>query len=146
VAAKGCYLTGKPMKKLVFIVVSVLALSCGKQEAEQPKKLLSEEQMVNMLYDISILQAINSYSPSKLDSSKVDARNYIYKKYKTDSLTFAQNHQYYASDLDVYADIQKKVAGKIEQDKIKYGIKKKETAKDSVKAGTSGPKIRKRTK
>lgn len=135
------------MKKLAFILVSALALSsCGNQGAEQPKKLLSEEQMVDMLYDISILQAINSYSPSKLDSSKVDARNYIYKKYKTDSLTFAQNHQYYASDLDVYAGIQKKVAEKIDQDKIKYGIKKKETAKDSVKGTSSGPKIRKRTR
>ncbi|AWH84059.1 DUF4296 domain-containing protein [Flavobacterium album] len=130
------------MKKLVYIALSALLFSCGEEKAEKPKHLLSEDEMVNILYDITLLQAISSYTPKALDDNKIDNRNYIYNKYKTDSLTFVQSNEYYASDLDVYEGIQKKVKEKIEQDKIKYGFKKKESP---ATTGT-GPKIRARNR
>ncbi|MEL1245603.1 DUF4296 domain-containing protein [Flavobacterium sp. DGU11] len=133
------------MRNIAYILLSVLLVSCGEEKAEKPKHLLQEDEMVNILYDITLLQAISSYTPKALEDSKIDNRNYIYKKYKTDSLTFALSNEYYASDLDVYDGIQKKVAAKIEQDKIKYGLKKNTVTPTANVTGT-GPKIRPRTR
>ncbi|WP_294824283.1 DUF4296 domain-containing protein [uncultured Flavobacterium sp.] len=135
------------MKKLTYILLSLLVVACAKQDAEKPENLLPEGKMVDILYDINILQAINSYTPQVLDSNKVEPKNYIYKKYSTDSLIFTQSHNYYAADLERYEEIQKKVADRVEKDKVKYGIKKKqEAAKPAVKNESSGPKIRPRTR
>jgi Domain of unknown function (DUF4296) len=131
------------MKKLAYILLSILLFSC-REEAEKPKNLLPEDKMVDMLYDITLLQSINSYNPKALSDNKVDAKNYIYKKYKTDSLTFVKSHEYYASDLEVYESMQEKVKEKIDQDKVRFGFKKKEDLKTDKKG--DGPKIRKRTK
>ena len=134
------------MKKLAFILVSLLLFSCGEETVEKPKNLLSEDKMVDMLYDISVLQAINSFMPQALDTNKVEAKHYIFTKYKTDSLTFAQSHEYYASDMEKYEGMQKKVAAKIAKDKVKYGLTKKEDVKPSGGDTSSGPKIRPRTR
>jgi hypothetical protein len=133
------------MKKLACILLSVLLFSCVDETVEKPENLLPEDKMVDMLYDISMLQAINSFTPQTLDSNKVEAKHYIFTKYKTDSLTFAQSHEYYASDMDKYEGIQKKIAAKIEKDKVSYGVKKKEEIKKEASGGSSEPKIRHRT-
>ena len=135
------------MKKLAYILSLFLLFSCGEEKAEKPKNLLPENKIVDILYDIAVLQAISSYQPKALDSSRVDAKNYIFKKYKTDSLTFTQSHEYYALDLKKYEGIQKKVAARIDQDMVKEGVKKKEVSggiKD--KNGALTPRIRKRSK
>ncbi len=135
------------MKKFLYIASFALLFSCRGEVAEKPDNLLPEGKMVDMLYDITILQAINSFTPQVLDRNKVQAKNYLFKKYKTDSLTFARSHEFYASDLDLYEGIQKKVAARIEKDKVKYGIKKKEdTINPTGKSDSSGPKIRPRTR
>ena len=55
------------------------------------------------MYDLSLLQAIRgSNNQSVLDSNGIDPATYIYKKYKIDSLQFAQNNRYYASDVKSY--------------------------------------------
>lgn len=133
------------MKKLAYILSLFVLFSCGEEKAEKPKNLLPEDKIVNMLYDIAVLQAISSYQPKALDSSRVDGKNYIFKKYKTDSLTFAQSHEYYAMDLKRYEGIQKKVAARIDGEMVKQGIKKK-VASGSTKDGSLKPRIRKRSK
>lgn len=108
------------MKKILVLFIATLFFACGSTEAEKPERLLGEKEMVNILYDISVLQAIRSFSTATLDSNKVDPRIYIYKKYKIDSLTFAQNQEYYASNLEQYESIQKQVLEKLTKNKEKY--------------------------
>ncbi|MXN92135.1 DUF4296 domain-containing protein [Flavobacterium sp. Sd200] len=105
------------MKKLVFILFAVLAVACNENTAPKPDKLLDKNEMVDILYDITLLQSIKSYQPATLDSNNVNTHNYIYRKYNIDSLTFAQNHLYYASDIEGYEKIQKKVTDRINKNK-----------------------------
>lgn len=114
------------MKKLAFILVSFLAFACSNETVPKPDHLLKEGDMVNILYDISLLQAIKSYQGQALEEGKVDAKNYIYKKYSIDSLTFAQNQAYYASKLELYESIQAKLAEKVKKEKEKFKAKKEE--------------------
>jgi len=125
------------MKKLVFILLSILAVSCGDELAPKPETLLSEDNMVDILYDVSLLQAIKSFKPQALDSSHVDPRNYIYKKYKIDSLTLAQNHIWYASNLEQYEKMQKRVVTRLEREKDKLKPKKKKNTTPAVNTDKS---------
>ena len=120
------------MKKLVFIFLALLVLSCKEELAPKPEHLLTEGDMVNILYDISILQSIKSFQPAVLDSNRVNPRTYIYSKYKIDSLIFAQNHTYYASNLEEYDKIQARVKERLKANTDK--LKPKKTPKKGTTA------------
>ncbi|ALM48862.1 hypothetical protein AMR72_08150 [Flavobacterium psychrophilum] len=105
------------MKKVILLLASVILFSCGDGAAEKPKRFLTEDEMVNISYDLSLIQAIKSYQPQALDDNKVDSKNYIYKKYKIDSLTFAQNNTWYAGNLEQYEKIQQRVTEKLNKQK-----------------------------
>ena len=108
------------MKKAAVLFVVIMIFSCTGGGAKKPERLLSEDEMVSILYDLSLLQAIQSTEPMKLQDKNVEATTYIYKKYKIDSLTFAQNHTYYASDIEGYQAIHKKVTDKLKAEKAPY--------------------------
>jgi len=110
------------MKKLILLSLTVFLFACGSKEIEKPDPLLSEKQMEDILYDISLLQAIKSVNPSVLDSNRVDSKRYIYKKYDIDSVTFAKNHAYYAANLEQYEKIQKRIVERLKLDKEKYPV------------------------
>lgn len=105
------------MKKLALILISFLVFACADEAVPKPDHLLNEGQMVDILYDISILQAIKSLHPQVLEEGKVDAKYYVYKKYSIDSLTFAKNQAYYASNLVMYESIQTKLTDRIKKQK-----------------------------
>jgi len=105
------------MKKFTLLLVSVIAFSCGGPAAEEPKRLLSEDEMVNIIYDINMIQSMRSFQPQALDDNNVDAKKYIFKKYKIDSLTFAQNNTWYASNIEKYDGILKKVSERVKKEK-----------------------------
>lgn len=115
------------MKKLVFIVVALFAVACNSEIAPKPEKLIEEEKMEDILYDMALIQGIKSYRPEVLDANGVDPRTYIYKKYAIDSLTLAQNHTWYASDLEGYDKIQQNVLDRLKADrtKLEKPVKKK---------------------
>lgn len=121
------------MKKRALIIISALLLAaCG--GPEKPKKLLGQEEMENIMYDISLLQAIRSFAPQKLAENNIDAHTYIFKKYKTDSLTLAQNQLYYAQDLKTYKKMQDNVSGR-----LKAELEKLTGKKDKAKAKPGSP-------
>jgi hypothetical protein len=104
------------MKKILpfLIVLSILA-SCKKEVVKTPKNLIEKEKMVNIMYDLSILEAIKIQNPSSLDTFKINSNLYIYKKYKIDSAQFAQNNIYYASDYKEYKKMYEQVKSRLDK-------------------------------
>lgn len=104
------------MKKLfaLFLLLTTL-ISCQNSAISKPDNLLDEEVMVNIMYDIYILEALKSQKAFVLEENKINANTYIYKKYKIDSLQFALSDRFYASDLDKYKEIFEKVNRRIEE-------------------------------
>ena len=105
------------MKRLAVILILLSTLSCGDKAVEKPDNLIAEDKMIDVLYDLSVLEAIRSQKPAVLDSNHVDVSNYVYKKHKIDSLQFASSTQYYASDIDNYKQMYEKVAAKLDDKK-----------------------------
>lgn len=123
------------MKKAIIVLLGALTLftACGKKEVEKPENLIGEDEMVDILYDITLLQAIKSYRPKDLKDNNVEVSTYVYKKYDIDSITFAESQSYYAANLEVYERIHKKVKDRMEIEKKKY-----EPEKDAEEKGVNG--------
>lgn len=107
------------MKQLLFLFVSLFVISCSKNPVPKPDNLLDEEKMVDIIYDISILQATDGSMPNKLTENNLKMDGYIFEKYKIDSATYRQNQLYYAANPRKYKKIHKKVIERLDQEKAK---------------------------
>lgn len=103
--------------KHVLFFFSCLFFACQKEKVKVPEKLIEEETMVSIFYDLSLLDAIRSNNSILLDENKIDPYTYIYKKYNIDSLQFAQNNIYYANDLKRYKSMYERVEKRLEEEK-----------------------------
>ena len=124
------------MKNIVFLFFSLLVLSCSKNPVPKPDNLLDEEVMVDIIFDISVLQATDGSMPNKLFENNIKMDQYIFEKYKIDSLTYRQNQNYYAADTRKYKKIYKKVIERLEEEKIKLDGTNKDSLGNSKNTNT----------
>ncbi|MEY4433517.1 MAG: hypothetical protein RLZZ44_1651 [Bacteroidota bacterium] len=117
------------MKKLVPFLAMLTFLGCKEEVVKKPKHLIERDQMVNIMYDLSLLEAIKYQNPAVLDSNQIRPKQFIYAKYKIDSLQLAQNNVYYASDYKNYKIMFDEVTKRIESDKKKALLLSKIEAK-----------------
>ncbi|RED24548.1 uncharacterized protein DUF4296 [Flavobacterium cutihirudinis] len=102
------------MKNFVLIILVVLlSVSCKKELVKEPKKLIEKGKMVDIMYDLAILEAMRYQNPLSLDSVDANPKKFILKKYKVDSLQFAQSNIYYAADYNTYKDMFDEVSKRI---------------------------------
>ncbi|MBS7256445.1 DUF4296 domain-containing protein [Flavobacterium branchiicola] len=102
------------MKNFVFIIlVLMLSVSCKKDLVKEPKGLIERKKMIDIMYDLSILEAMKYQNPLSLDSVDSDPKKFVLKKYKVDSLQFAQSNIYYAADYEKYKDMFDEVGKRI---------------------------------
>ena len=107
------------MKKILvkFCFIATL-LSCQNTVIEKPEKQIDEDVMVDILYDLSLLESIKSQNVSDSDNT-INISQYIYKKYKIDSIQFLQNNKYYASDVKNYKKMFEKVKDRLQNESNK---------------------------
>lgn len=119
----------------IFIVLSLLFFSCNREGVKKPSKLIEEDKMIDIIYDISVLDAILSVNQRTLEEHNVNSKTYIYKKYAIDSLQFAENSAYYASDLKKFKKMYEIVENRIiENKKIADSLSKKNQEEVNKKA------------
>lgn len=90
-------------------------IGCTNNPVPEPKKLLDEETMIEIMYDVALIEAAQATAPEQLSNNNISSKDYIYKKYKIDSITWIQNKKYYAGNLRKYKKMNKKVLEKIEK-------------------------------
>ena len=119
------------MKKIIllFIGLATLVSSCNNTGIEKPKNLLDEDEMVSIIYDLSLLDAIRSQNIG-VPNLTPTANQLLKDKYKIDSLTFAKNSQCYASDVSKYKEIYDRVKIRLDRENEKVNGKKTEIAVD----------------
>ena len=144
---KDCCLIDKIMeikKILLFLVVLSMFFSCKKELVKTPNHLIEKDKMVNIMYDLALLEAIKTQNPSSLDSFKINSNEYIFKKYKIDSLQFAQNNIYYAADYKEYKIMFEKIKSRLDKNKISVEklIKVKKKKADLLKKQQKKLKIK----
>lgn len=134
------------MKKSFLIVLFVLGLfSCGEAIVKKPDNLIKKEIIIEVITDLSVLEAIQSHNPALLELHNINPYEYVYKKYGIDSLQLVQSNMYYASNIKEYDAMYAKIKLKLEQQKAEIDssllqkIKKPEAAlsMDSVRSETA---------
>jgi hypothetical protein len=73
--------------------------------------------MTNIFYDLALIESAQGFLPRILSENKVTPKEFIFKKYKIDSLDFVQNNKYYASDVVLYKKIYEDVHEKLTKEK-----------------------------
>lgn len=120
------------MKQLIYLLCIVTAISCSKNPVKKPERLLEEEVMVDIIYDVSLLQAIEGAYPNKLIEQNIKPNQFIFEKYQIDSVTYKENQLYYAADSRVYKRIYKKVSERLDQNIQKAGKVINDPVKNNV--------------
>ena len=133
------------MKKSISLVVILAILGCKEDLVKKPDTLIEKSKMIDIMYDMALLEAVKYQNPAVLDSNQIHPKQFIYKKYKIDSLQLAQNNVYYAADYKSYKimfdEVVKRVIKEKKRavtiDKLKQKNNKKRIAKknkDSIAA------------
>ena len=138
------------MKKLIFIFLVLFSCSFTVEKKEVPDNLISEEEMINILYDMSLISVSKGINKRILENNGMKPKKYILKKYDIDSLQFVASNEYYSKDLERYLSIYEEVLNKLEVNRefIVDSIEnyKKERAKRSLEINKENPKNNKLTK
>ena len=120
------------MRKIFFLILTISALfSCGEEVIEKPINLIPKEKMIDILYDLAIINAAKSSGPKVMDNMNFEPMEYIYNKYQIDSIQFVTSDLYYASLPLEYEDIYKNLENRITKEKERF-IKSGERKKDSL--------------
>lgn len=104
------------MKKYFLIILAGVTISCSDNPVPKPEKLLNVEEMENILYDVSILQATETQTYN-VEPVSINISEFIYKKYSIDSTVFFQNQKYYSANIRKYKKMYKNVLDRIQTQK-----------------------------
>lgn len=122
------------MKKIIIILALgfFVTIGCKNNVIQEPKILIDRTTMVAILYDLSVLEAMRSINSSSTISYPT-ATAYIKNNYKFDSITFAQNSKYYASDAKEYKKMFDEVKERLSEEAIQLNGGKKQADAVDVK-------------
>ncbi len=100
--------------RMLAAIFLLLMFGCTDAPVDKPDKLIDEDVMVDIFYDLSILDAMRTQKPLSLREHDIDPDKYIYEKYKIDSLQFAQSNRYYASQMETYKKMYERVKTRLQ--------------------------------
>lgn len=103
-------------KFLLIFGLVLLSIACNNSVLSKPDNLIDDDEMIEIFYDLAIIDANRNTSYGNGTNNFV-ANDYIFKKYKIDSLQFAQSNKYYAADVAKYKRMFKIVRDKLNDKK-----------------------------
>ena len=132
----------RPDVMLVTVIILIILVGCKKELVKEPKRLIEREKMVNIMYDLSLLEAMKVENPALMDSFKYNSNQYIYKKYKIDSVQFAQSNIYYAADYKEYEKMYNQIKARLDKEKTQVNSLMKAIAKKEMQKAKAKKKLK----
>lgn len=131
------------MKKALLLSIAFVVFGCQKTGVEKPNNLIEKDKMVDILYDMSLLEAVKNQN-IKGGISSEQINKFIFDKYKIDSLQFVKSNKYYASDVTEYKKMYQKVKDRLDEENknLEEELKKEDktisptNSKDTIKSDT----------
>lgn len=102
--------------KNYLIILLIIFYSCNfiNNSSKIPDDLISQEKMIDILYDMSLLSVSKGINKNILENNGMKPKSYILNKYNIDSLQFVISNTYYSNDLEKYLHIYDMVLEKLE--------------------------------
>lgn len=126
------------MRLITLLLAFLLVFISCTSAIEKPKKLIEKDKMVDILYDIALLEAIKSQNVNGGISSK-KANEFLFKKYKIDSLQWEENNKYYAADIEEYKKMYEEVKQRIQDETQKAN---KASSESTLPSNPDEPMVR----
>jgi len=135
------------MRNVIAIFFVLIFLGCNSIERpEKPDNLIPKAQMIDIMYDIFLLNSAKGVNKRMLESNGIEPEQYVFEKYGIDSTQFANSNNYYSYDTKTYESILEGIKEKINSKKKQYEAldKAEEEARkkkaDSLKAARTKTK------
>lgn len=126
--------------RIYILLICVLILGCNKKiRPEKPSNLIAKDKMVDILFDLYIINGAKNVNKTLMEKMSFDGEKYVYNKHDIDSLQFANSNAYYAYDIEGYTKMVEKARDRLEKEKDKAQTlqkeeqKKKRLKQDSIK-------------
>lgn len=108
-------------RKIIFVLVCVLGVSCNQEKKpEKPKDLIPENKFSEILYDMFVINSAKGVYKKALEEHGIFPQDYIFEKHNIDSLRFAKSNTYYAFNQETYNNILNRVKKRVEAEKKVY--------------------------
>jgi hypothetical protein len=131
------------MKRLIYILICVF-FSCNSavEKPKKPENLISEEKMVDIMYDVFLLNSAKGVNKKLLELNGVFPEQYVFEKYKIDSSQFANSNNYYAYDTKTYESILNRIKEKIDLKKKEFEALEKVEEAERIRKADSIKEVR----
>lgn len=107
------------MKSSLGILMLLLFFSCQDiKEIEKPDNLISEDKMVEVLTDLSVINSAKNFNKRFLEETGIRPNTYLYEKHQIDSLQLAKSTEYYAKKYEILDRIYSRVKVNLEKMKV----------------------------
>ena len=91
---------------IIYVLLILISVSCQDlKKTEKPENLIPEAKMVEVLTELSLVNAARNYNKQKLESTGIKPEEYVYEKFNIDSLQFERSNDYYTEQYDQYERI-----------------------------------------
>ncbi len=115
-----------------FMVFILLVVACNEKVIEKPENLIPREKMIDIYFDLSLINAGKAIDPDALENSGIEPMSYIFKKYAVDSAQFVSSDLYYAAIPVEYEAIYKTLETRLEEHRMGI-VEERERVSDSVR-------------
>lgn len=101
-----------------YLMLFLFVWGC-QEEQKPPKNVIPEDKMVDIMYEMALIQAIKSYDYSLLNKKNIEPTQYIFQRFGVDSLQFVESNKFYASQLERYEKMHDVVIERLSHQKKK---------------------------
>ena len=122
------------MRIILTLIILVIVQSCKDFNNKKPENLISEDKMVEILFDLEIINAARGDNKKIIEEKISNINNYLQNKYKIGIDQFENSISYYSSDILKYSMIIQEVEQKLDSTKnlIEKKINAKRNRQDSL--------------
>ncbi|QLE01063.1 DUF4296 domain-containing protein [Galbibacter sp. BG1] len=123
------------MRKLGLISCLLLGLmACNEDTVEKPENLIPKKTMVDIYYDISMLNAAKATTVDKLEDYEIDPQDFLFEKYNIDSTQLSKSSIYYTSNPALQIEMFNEVEQRLQKFKDTLDSRVKKDQKELKKA------------
>lgn len=93
------------MYRFYLYILVMSCISCRYNQVDRPKKLLSQKEFENVVYDLALLNSAKNNNYEIWRKHHIFGDSILYQTHHIDSTDLAQNFIYYANQPAVYENI-----------------------------------------
>lgn len=107
----------KSKLSILFFLVLIFSACQKVNTVKKPENFIEKEKMIDILYDLTKLEASKNYSQREFNNREVEIKKMIFKKYQVDSIQMANNIAFYAEDFKLNEEVFDSVKERLARDK-----------------------------